>query len=266
MTASPSQLPLQPRFGLDVATVFAGIVLPAVLLVADFALGQAVLGLAPAALLAFYCLGVAALVLSAFVRQDTPMVSVLSGVLAASSILLWALALPLALLSAVGLVLGVVGTAHGDLTALAFVAISVLSLTPIWTAIIYTKCARVMIGAGSRSLGPSRALALGISGASVLGVAMLLSHSADRAWVRARVEQITKAAPERWAAALAELSAYPLCGDWRCRQFVCDQLFREFGAIHDRTLYPAPNVPPHLAPGLVSYLGAPLSMRCALGD
>lgn len=254
------------RSSLDYATLLAGIVLPAALLSTDFALGQAVLGLAPAALLALYCLGVTALVLSAFLAADTPMVSALSGVLVASSLFLWVLALPLAALAGAGMLLGGAGLAGGDVTAVGMAALSALALTPAWTAIVYTKRARLMIGAGSRSLGSSRALALGITGASLLGGAMLLAHSVDRAWVKGRVGHITKTAPELWPAALAALSTYPLCGEWRCRSYVCDQLFQEFGAIQNRTHYPVPNVPPALSPPLVAYLGAPLSIRCARDD
>lgn len=258
LAADPFAADLAPaRLGLDIATVVAGMLLPLAGLAVDhFALGQGVLSYAPAGLLTAMAVGIAALLLTARLRAQTPAMAFGAGVLVAASVAAVCIALPLAFVSAFGgyfVLNGVGGRFEIMLVA--------LGLGTLWTAWVFVRRAARAIGASTG--GGSRALVAGLSGALSFAALAIAADLGERAWLRAKLTAITRDTPEQWPAVFDRLSAYPLCGKLRCRELVCDRLFAAFGERMTRGNYPVPAVPEAHEAVLAGYLGQATSKHCA---
>ena len=255
------------RLPLGLATIVAGVVVPIACVAVDWARGQGVLSVAPAAILTLVALGLGSLLLSAAVARGSGAMAFLAGTLAASSVGAWVLALPLALIASygaalTGLLAGKAGLA-GDVPKVAL--LSALGLSTLSIAWVYTRRTRRVVAAAAETPGPARTtLARGILGAITLIAAVYIADQVDRRLVGAALADISLKAPDRWPAALEWLSGYPLCGKLRCEQLVCDRLYHVFGeTIPTGALYTVPNVPPEHEALFADYLGKRTGYSCA---
>src|SRR4029079_13444360 len=90
------------RLPLGLATILGGIGVPIVATAVDYARGQPILAVAPAAMLAVVVIAIAALVLSACVARGSPCLAYLAGVLSAVAVAASATAAPIVVLACFG--------------------------------------------------------------------------------------------------------------------------------------------------------------------
>src|SRR5262249_45591944 len=118
--------------------------------------------------------------------------------------------------------------------------------------------ATIAVRASMRAHDRLTASGLGLLGAIILAGTTYAADQIDREWVTSRVDQLSFSAPERWQPVLAELSGYPLCGNARCRNLVCRELYgMNTWEAFSRLSRDQQSV-------LTAYLGAPPSERCIL--
>jgi hypothetical protein len=252
-------------FRLDAKIVLVGIVLPGLCFIVDCLNGEWITSLAPAGLFTLYGLGVGSLALSSRLDPQSRSWSVVSGALAAASLTVCLIAVPLSLL-ALGAARSVLSLwfSSVDLYSL---GLSTLGLSTLWTAWVFVRRTYFVVRTGLRVQGPLRTLGLGLLGATFLFGATYGADRLDRWWVASQIQQISRSSPDEWPPILAKLSAYPLCGRERCSKLVCDRLFLEFGSdAAEGGLYYPPQVPPEHEELLAKFLRGPTSQRCRRMD
>jgi hypothetical protein len=230
--------PEKASFGWD--EWLPGVALPIACILVDYAIGEYVFRIAPAALVALAMIGTAALALS---RQPG-----LSGLIAIGPIWLCGVVaaivgVALTILVCVGVPLSIPMLPLFGLHVLAFFPLAVLATTPVCTAAVYFMRGCALTKTGAATYGTPKTVAVALIGAVVVGAVVLAADASDRRWVNAKIEALDKSAPETWPATLASLNAYPLCGRERCKQMVCGRLFRQFSETPPGGLATTPNAP-----------------------
>jgi hypothetical protein len=190
-----------------------GVVAPIACFVVDFIAGEYVLSVAPAALLSLAAAGIASLVISRSGRQTLAALCAI-GPLWAVGILTLLLAMALAPLSGFGLVLSLmIAWSHPTAIAAAMIALTLLGLTPLWTAFTYLGEARELTrDQAARHGGPKTAL-FGLAGAATALSLVTTAQLLDTRFVNATIAALDRQA----------LNAYPLCLRNRCRMLVCSR-------------------------------------------
>jgi len=200
-----------------------GVITPIACFVVDYIMGEYVLGLAPAALLAFAAIGIASLVISRNWRQNT------AGLVAVGPLwvvggLTFVLGIPLAVVS--GLVFSLVPTTG---VLVAFMTWGLLGLTPLWTGLTYLGEARALTVDQVARHGRLKIALFGLAGGVTAVSLAIAAQALDSHFLAARVAALDQQAPEAWHARLQSLNAYPLCLRYRCRRHVCSHLYGQFG-------------------------------------
>ncbi len=208
-----------------------GAAVPVACFVIDYLINEPVRRLAPAGLPALAVIGFACLAISRYRGGGR------AGLMAAGSLwLVGGLALELGVLLALpsGMVLvvslvGVLTPSTGNVLALApMLALALLGLAPLWTAINYVRAARALTKAQASLTGQAGDRSIRALGAFAAGLMVVMAELADFAIIDTRLAALNTKAPATWDAALRSLRSYPLCG-YRCRELTCRHLSRQFG-------------------------------------
>jgi len=242
-----------------------GFALPIACIVADFAIGEYVLWLAPAGLLCLAAISMVALALWRHPRGGGASFVVI-GPMWVAGISALAIGVVLVILSPVGLLMSIGMLSRGHVAGLLFLICSLLAITPIWTGITYIREAIALSRRQAAARGTLKTSLHALLGAAGTVFVVITVHAADSGWVTRRIAALNDATPAAWEAPLASLRGYPLCGRARCRWLVCEQLFRQFPQTPPDGIIMWPDVPAPLDGVFTQAYGMPVKEACRNHD
>jgi hypothetical protein len=257
--APTSSRPLDPQ------SLAAGILLPLVCIIVDFATGEYVLQFAAAGLLALAMIGMTALGLSAMSRLPAFGLLVI-GPMWIAGLLTSILALVLALISLAGLFGVVILALISPVLAALVLAWALLGFTPLWTGFVYVRRAYLLTRDRVALGSCSRIITLSLAGALLTAATVVGAHALEARWITARIHDLDGNTPQTWRTTLAALNSYPLCGRQRCRRKVCGRLFEQFGETPPGGLMTWPNVPAEHGRLFQEAFGVPVREACQRVD
>ncbi|MET0192112.1 MAG: hypothetical protein ABW200_01935 [Hyphomicrobiaceae bacterium] len=238
-----------------------GYVLPTACVVGDVAIGEYVLWLAPAALLALMAMSMAALAIARKTSGATANLTL--GPLWVASVSALMIGAVLVLLVPLGIMAAIGALTSGQPIGLLLLICALLAATPIWTGIAYLRGAIALSRQQALAHGMPAALLQILFGAVLTLAAAIGLQVADSRYIDSTISRLDNASPAIWRETFATLGAYALCGRWRCQSMVCMKLLTQFPADPTATMRFGAVVPAPLEATFAKAYGGSTESVCA---